>query len=264
MAWMMDEYETIKGRHLPGVITGKPVPLFGSLGRGDATARGGVYVTREAANCMNLNLHGAPAAIQGYGNAGQYAHQLGKDLLGLKIVAISDSKGGIYKEDGIEFTKAVAWKERTGSVVNFPSADNITNGELLELPVQVLFPSALENVITEVNADKIQAKIVAELANGPTTPEADKILYDKGAYVLPDFLCNAGGVTVSYFEQVQNAYNFYWPLDEVHTRLDAKMTKAFHAVNDMSVAHRTHNRLGAYLVAVKRVADAVATRGWVK
>jgi glutamate dehydrogenase (NAD(P)+) len=264
MAWMMDEYETIKGRHLPGVITGKPVPLFGSLGRGDATARGGIYVTREAAKCLNLDLAGTPAAIQGYGNAGQFAHKLGKDLLDLKIVAISDSKGGIYKEDGIEFTKAVSWKERTGSVINFPGADNITNSDLLELPVKVLFPSALEGVITEVNAAKIQAKIVAELANGPTTPEADKILSDKGVFVLPDFLCNAGGVTVSYFEQVQNAYNFYWPIDEVQARLDAKMTKAFHAVNDMSVAHRTHNRLGAYLVAVKRVADAVATRGWVK
>ena len=264
MAWMLDEYETIKGRHLPGVITGKPVPLFGSLGRGDATARGGVYVAREAAKCMNLDLADAPAAIQGYGNAGQYAHQLGKNLLGLKVVAVSDTKGGIYKEEGIEFAKAVAWKERTGSVINLPGTDNITNSELLELPVQVLFPAALESVITETNAAKIQAKIVAELANGPTTPEADKILYDRGVFVLPDFLCNAGGVTVSYFEQVQNAYNFYWPIEEVHARLDAKMTKAFHAVNDMSVAHRTHNRLGAYLVAVKRVADAVATRGWVK
>ncbi len=264
MAWMMDEYEVIKGRHLPGIITGKPVPLFGSLGRGDATARGGIYVTREAANCMNLKLEGAPAAIQGYGNAGQYAHQLGNDLLGLKVVAISDSKGGIYKEDGIEFVKAVQWKEKTGSVVNFPGSDNISNSELLELPVTVLFPSALENVITEQNANKIQGKIVAELANGPTTPEADKILFDSGKVVLPDFLCNAGGVTVSYFEQVQNAYNFYWPIDEIHARLDAKMTKAFHAVNDMAMAHRTHNRLAAYLVAVKRVADAVATRGWAK
>jgi glutamate dehydrogenase (NAD(P)+) len=264
MAWMMDEYETIKGRHLPGVITGKPVPLFGSLGRGDATARGGIYVTREAANCLGMKLEGTPAAIQGYGNAGQFAHQLGKDILGLKIVAISDSKGGIYKEDGIEFTKAVQWKEKTGSVVNFPGADNITNGDLLELPVQVLFPSALENVITENNAAKIKASIIAELANGPTTPEADKILFDNGKFVLPDFLCNAGGVTVSYFEQVQNAYNFYWPIEEVQARLDAKMTKAFHAVNDMSIAHKTHNRLGAYLVAVKRVADAVATRGWAK
>ncbi len=264
MAWMMDEYEVIKGRHLPGIITGKPVPLFGSLGRGDATARGGIYCTREAAKAINLNLEGATAAIQGYGNAGQYAHQLGRDLLGLKVVAISDSKGGIYKADGIGFEEAVAWKEKTGSVVNFPGADNITNAELLELDVTVLFPAALENVITQANADKIKAKIVAELANGPTTPEADQILFQNGVMVLPDFLCNAGGVTVSYFEQVQNAYNFYWPIEEVHARLDAKMTKAFHAVHEMAQAHNVHNRLAAYLVAVKRVADAVAVRGWVK
>ncbi len=264
MAWMMDEYEVIKGRHLPGVITGKPVPLFGSLGRGDATARGGIYCTREAAKAINLNLEGATAAIQGYGNAGQYAHQLGRDILGLKVVAISDSKGGIYKADGISFEEAVAWKEKTGSVVNFPGADNISNAELLELNVTVLFPAALENVITQANADKIKAKIVAELANGPTTPEADQILFQNGVMVLPDFLCNAGGVTVSYFEQVQNAYNFYWPIEEVHARLDAKMTKAFHAVHEMAQAHNVHNRLAAYLVAVKRVADAVAVRGWVK
>jgi len=264
MAWMMDEYEVIKGRHLPGIITGKPVPLFGSLGRGDATARGGIYCTREAARAINLNLEGATAAIQGYGNAGQYAHQLGRDLLGLKVVAISDSKGGVYKADGINFEEAIAWKEKTGSVVNFPGADNISNAELLELDVTVLFPAALENVITQANADKIKARIVAELANGPTTPEADQILFQNGVMVLPDFLCNAGGVTVSYFEQVQNAYNFYWPIEEVHTRLDAKMTKAFHAVHEMAQAHNVHNRLAAYLVAVKRVADAVAVRGWVK
>ncbi|MCX6030494.1 MAG: Glu/Leu/Phe/Val dehydrogenase [Chloroflexi bacterium] len=264
MAWMMDEYETIKGRHLPGVITGKPVPLFGSLGRGDATARGAIYCTREAAKLLGIDLKGATAAIQGYGNAGQYAHQLGRDILGLKTVAISDSKGGVYNPDGIEYEKALLWKNQTGSVINFPGAQNITNGELLELDVTVLYPSALENQITGDNAAKIKAKIVGELANGPTTPEADLILFKNGVYVIPDFLCNAGGVTVSYFEQVQNSYNFYWPLDEVQARLDAKMTKAFHAVHEMALAHKTHNRLGAYLVAVKRVADAVATRGWVK
>jgi glutamate dehydrogenase (NAD(P)+) len=264
MAWMMDEYEVITGRHVPGIITGKPVPLFGSLGRGDATARGGIYCIREAAKTLGLDLKGATAAIQGYGNAGQFAHQLGRDLLGLKTVAVSDSKGGIYNEQGLDFEKVVAWKVKTGSVVNFPGATNITNGELLELQVTVLIPSALENVITDANAAKIKAKIVAELANGPTTPEADKILFENGVYVLPDFLCNAGGVTVSYFEQVQNAYNFYWTIEEVYTRLDAKMTNAYRAVHEMAQAHNTHNRLAAYLVAVKRVADAAATRGWVK
>jgi glutamate dehydrogenase (NAD(P)+) len=264
MAWMMDEYEVIRGQHLPGVITGKPVPLFGSLGRGDATARGGIYVTREAAKALGINLQGATAAIQGYGNAGQFAHQLGHDLLGLKVVAISDSKGGIYNPQGIDYASALAWKEQTGSVVNLPGAENITNAELLELPVTVLFPAALENVITQANADKIKAKIVAELANGPTTPEADQILFQNGVYVLPDFLCNAGGVTVSYFEQVQNAYNFYWTVDEVVRRLDEKMTTAFHAVHEMAQKRKVHNRLAAYLVAVQRVAEAVALRGWVK
>jgi len=264
MAWMMDKYETIKGRHLPGIITGKPVPLFGSLGRGDATARGGIYVTREAAKNLGLNLQGATTAIQGYGNAGQFAHKLGHDILGLKIVAVSDSKGGIHNEAGLDADKVMAWKQKTGSVINFPGAANITNAELLELPVTVLFPSALENVITEANVARIKAKIVAELANGPTTPEADQILFQNGVYVLPDFLCNAGGVTVSYFEQVQNAYNFYWTIDEVYARLDAKMTTAYQAVHEMAQAHKVHNRLAAYLVAVKRVADAVATRGWVK
>jgi glutamate dehydrogenase (NAD(P)+) len=264
MAWMMDEYEVITGRHLPGIITGKPVHLFGSLGREDATARGGIYTVREVAKTLGLNLQGATAAVQGYGNAGQFAHQLGRDLLGLKVVAISDSKGGVYNPNGIDLDKAVAWKEKTGKVLNFPEADNITNEELLELSVDVLFPSAIEAVITGDNAGRIKAKIVAELANGPTTPEADVILHNNGIYVIPDFLCNAGGVTVSYFEQVQDAYNLYWPIDEVYAKLDAKMTRAFHTVHEMAQAKRVHNRLAAYLVSVKRVAEAVATRGWVR
>ncbi len=264
MAWMMDEYEVIMGRHLPGIITGKPVHLFGSLGRGDATARGGVYVVREAARVKGLNTQGATAAIQGYGNAGQFAHQLGRDILGLKTIAISDSKGGVYNPKGVDFEQAMAWKRDTGSVINMPGCDNVTNAELLELPVDVLFPSALENVITQDNAARIKTQIVAELANGPTTPEADCILHDNGVVVLPDFLCNAGGVTVSYFEQVQDAYNFYWPIEEVYHRLDAKMTTAYAAVHEMAENQKVHNRLAAYLVAVKRVADAVATRGWVK
>jgi glutamate dehydrogenase (NAD(P)+) len=264
MAWMMDEYETIHGRHLPGVITGKPVPLFGSLGRGDATARGGIFTVREAGKALGIELNGATAAIQGFGNAGQFAHQLGRDLLGLKTVAISDSKGGVYKADGIDFEAALAWKQDTGSVVNFPGSEPITNEALLELDVTVLFPSALENVITETNAANIKAKIVAELANGPTTPEADDIMFENGVYVIPDFLCNAGGVTVSYFEQVQNSPNFYWTLESVYEQLDDKMTKAFHAVHEMAQGQNVHNRLGAYLVAVKRVAEAVATRGWVR
>ena len=264
MTWMLDEYEVIMGRHLPGVITGKPVSLFGSLGRGDSTARGGVYVIREAAKVKGLQTQGATQAVQGYGNAGQFAHKLGGEILGLKTVAISDSKGGVHNEKGISFEQAMEWKEKTGSVVGLPGCDTVTNKELLELPVEVLVPAAMENQITQDNAARIKAQIVAELANGPTTPEADCILFDKGAVVLPDFLCNAGGVTVSYFEQVQDTYNFYWPIEEVYQRLDAKMTTAYHAVHELAKSQKTHNRLAAYLVAVKRVADAVALRGWAK
>lgn len=264
MAWMLDEYEVITGRHQPGVITGKPVHLFGSQGRADATARGGMYTVREAAQALGLNFDGAAVAIQGYGNAGQYAHKLGSELLGLKTLAISDSRSAIYNPHGIDYAAASEWKQRTGSLAGFKEADALSHAELLELPVTILFPSALEAVITAENAPRIQAKVIAELANGPTTPEADEILHDKGAFVIPDFLCNAGGVTVSYFEQVQNAYNFYWPLDEVHARLNAIMTKAFHEVHQMAQARKVHNRLAAYLVAVARVAEAVATRGWVR
>lgn len=262
MAWMLDEYERLVGHSAPGVITGKPLPLGGSAGRGDATARGGMYCTREAGKALGIELKGATAAIQGYGNAGQFAHTLGEDLLGLKVVAVSDSQGGIYNPAGLSSKDVIAHKGKTGSVVGLPKAKAITNAELLELDVVVLFPSALENQITDANAGRIKAKIVAELANGPTTPEADAVLYKNKVYVIPDFLCNAGGVTVSYFEQVQNAYNFYWDLAEVHERLDRKMTAAFHAVHKSATEHKAHNRLGAYLVSVQRVAEAVRLRGW--
>ncbi|MGB9594137.1 MAG: Glu/Leu/Phe/Val family dehydrogenase, partial [Anaerolineae bacterium] len=258
----MDEYSIITGHNAPGVITGKPLPLGGSAGRGDATARGGVYTIREAAKVLGLNLKGAPCAIQGYGNAGYYGHILAQEILGMKVVAVSDSKGGIYKADGLDPKAVSEHKEKTGSVLNFPGAKNITNEELLELDVTVLIPAALENQITEKNAANIKAKIVAEFANGPTTPEADKILFANGVYVIPDFLCNAGGVTVSYFEQVQNAYDYYWPLEEVHEKLDRKMTAAFHAVHEMAQKHKVNNRVGAYLVAVHRVAEAMRLRGW--
>jgi glutamate dehydrogenase (NAD(P)+) len=263
MAWMADEYSFLKGYNEFGVITGKPLALGGSAGRGDATARGGVYCLREAGKVLGLDLKGATTAIQGYGNAGTFAHKLGVELLGLKVVAVSDSKGGIYDPAGLDYEKVMAHKEKTGSVVGFSGAKIISNEELLELDVTVLIPSALENVITEANAGRIQAKISAELANGPTTPEADKILHENGVYVIPDFLCNAGGVTVSYFEMVQNAYDYYWDEDLVHERLDKKMTAAFHAVHQAAQKHRAHNRLAAYLVAVNRVAEAVQLRGWV-
>jgi glutamate dehydrogenase (NAD(P)+) len=263
MGWMMDEYEVIQGQHHPGVITGKPIPIGGSEGRADATARGGVYVTREAARELDIDLKDKTMAIQGFGNAGQYAALLGHELLGLRLVAASDSKGGIYNEKGIDPRKAVDYKLNNGSLQGFPEAQAISNEDLLELDVTVLFPSALENVITAENADKIRCKISCELANGPTTPEADEVLYLNGVFVLPDFLANAGGVTVSYFEQVQNTYKFYWPLDEVQKRLDETMTRAFKGVYEMYERERVNMRQAAYLVSVARVAEACKLRGWV-
>ena len=267
MTWMLDEYEVITGRHLPGVITGKPVHMFGSLGRGDATARGGIYTVREAAKLIGLDLQNASVAIQGFGNVGGWAAKLSHQM-GMKVVAVSDISGAFYDPAGLDIPAIAAHVDQNPRhlIEGYTAAGMklITNAELLELPVDLLFPAALENVITAENADHIQAKIVAELANGPTTPEADQVLFKKGIYIIPDFLCNAGGVTVSYFEQVQNAYNFYWPIEEVQTRLEAKMTTAFRAVHEMAQAHHVHNRLAAYLVSVQRVADAVAARGWVK
>jgi glutamate dehydrogenase (NAD(P)+) len=263
MAWMMDEYEVLTGHHEPGVITGKPLELGGSEGRGDATARGGIYTLREAAKLLGLDLQGKTAAIQGYGNAGSFAHQLAEGLLGMKVVAVCDSRSGIYNSKGLAYDETIAHKKATGAVGGLPGCDTVSNEELLELDVDVLFPSALENVITGKNAARIKARIVAELANGPTTPDADEILYENGVYVIPDFLCNAGGVTVSYFEMVQNSYQYYWSEEIVHERLDEKMTKAFHSVHEMAEAHQINNRVAAYLVAIDRVATAVRLRGWV-
>jgi glutamate dehydrogenase (NAD(P)+) len=264
MAWMMDEYETMTGESHPGMITGKPLSIGGSQGRGDATARGGVYCVREAAQSLNLRLDNATYAVQGFGNAGQFAATLHQEILGGgTLIAVSDSRGGIINKNGLDPEAIVRYKHETGSVVDFPGTKPISNEDLLELECDVMYPAALEGVITDRNAAKIKAKIVCELANGPTTPEADKILFERKLFVLPDFLANAGGVTVSYFEQVQNTYNYYWSLDDVHQQLDRKMTDAFHSVYEMSKNTRVHNRLNAYMVAVARVADACKVRGWV-
>ncbi|HTQ09181.1 MAG TPA: Glu/Leu/Phe/Val dehydrogenase [Fimbriimonadaceae bacterium] len=262
MAWMMDEYETMIGHHAAGIITGKPLNLGGSAGRGDATARGGMYTLREAARQLEIDLGRATVAIQGYGNAGMHAHRLVEELFGSKVVAVSDSRGGIYNKNGLDFQAVEAHKAKTGSVIDFPGSTPITNEALLELDVDVLLPSALENVITEENAGKVKGKIIGELANGPTTPEADEILHKNGLIVIPDFLCNAGGVTVSYFEQVQNANFDHWKLDYVHKRLDETMTAAFNATFDMRREMNVHSRSAAYLVAVNRVAEACRARGW--
>ncbi len=261
MAWMMDEYETIVRHSAPGVITGKPIEAGGSLGRGDATARGGLFVLREAAKKMNMDLSKATVAIQGFGNAGQFAHKLVKEMFGSKVVAISDTKTGIYSESGIDFAKLLEHKKKTGSVKDFPGTKNITNEELLELKVDVLIPAAIENQLTSANAGKVKAKVILELANGPTTPDADEIFYKNKILLLPDFLSNAGGVTVSYFEWVQNQTGDYWTEKEVYDRLDKKMTQATSDVLNASEKYKIDPRTAAYTVSVKRVADAMKLRG---
>ncbi|MGH2538003.1 MAG: Glu/Leu/Phe/Val family dehydrogenase [Candidatus Promineifilaceae bacterium] len=263
MAWMLDEYELIAGRHEPGVITGKPIPLGGSAGRGPATALGGIITIREAACALGLEPAGATCAIQGYGNVGSHAHQLAVERLGLKVVAVSDEFGGIYNGDGLDPHQVAAHLREAGQLSGCPGSEPISNPELLETDVDVLIPAAIENQLTQRNADRVKAKIVAELANGPTTPAADNILVSKGVYIIPDFLCNAGGVTVSYLEMVQNAYQFAWDEQMVNDRLDAQMTTAFRGVHQLAQVKKVDNRVAAYLVAVTRVAEAVRLRGWV-
>lgn len=263
MAWMMDEYSKITGNNSFGCITGKPICIGGSCGRDDATARGGMFTIREAAKEVGINLKNATVAIQGYGNAGCNAASLCKELLDSNVVAVSDSKGGIYNKNGLNLENVCTYKAETTSVVNSPNAQSISNKELLELDVDILIVAALENVITKDNASKIKAKILAELANGSTTPEADVILYKNGVHVIPDFLCNAGGVTVSYFEMVQNASMYYWSLEEVHERLASKMSSAYHTVLDAAKTYNVNMRKAAYVVAVNRVVETMRFRGWI-
>ncbi len=262
MAWMMDEFSKISGMNQFGTITGKPLALGGSVGRGDATARGGLFTVREAANELGIDLSKATIAIQGFGNAGYHAACLAQSMFGSKVVAVSDSKGCILNYDGLDGKAVANHKAKTSTVCNYSGAKAISDAELLELNVDILFPSALENVITEENAPRVRAKIVAELANGPTTPEADDILHKNGVHVIPDFLCNAGGVTVSYFEMVQNFYMYYWEADDVYNRLDRKMSTAYHAVLNTSKKYNINMRQAAYVVAVERVVEAMKLRGW--
>ena len=263
MAWMMDEYETIVNHHQPGVMTDKPTQIGGTEGRRDATARGGVITVREACKVLNIDPTGK-FAIQGFGNAGQRAALLHQEIFGGgKLIAVSDSKGAIYNPDGFPAKELVTHKLKTGSVINFPGSKKIPLNDLLELEVEVLYPAALENSITGNNADKVKAKIICELANGPTTPEADLILNRKGIYVIPDILASAGGVTVSYLEMVQDKYSYFWTEDVVHKHVDEKLTKAFHTIRDATNEKEVHPRLGAMVVGVARVAEACKLRGWV-
>lgn len=263
MAWMMDEYETIHWKHSPGVFTDKPQQIGGTEGRRDATSRGGVITVREA-----CNTHGYDPtksyAIQGFGNAGQRAALLHQEILGGgKLVAVSDSRGAIFNPDGFDPKELVMHKLKTGSVSDFPGAKEIPHEQLLELDVEVLYPAALENAITESNASNIKAKVICELANGPTTPEADLILYKKGIHVIPDILASAGGVTVSYFEMVQDKSSYFWDEPLVHKQLDKMLTKAYHRVQEAIREKNVHPRLAAMVTGVARVAEACNLRGWV-
>ncbi len=259
MAWIMDEYSEIVGYPAFGVVTGKPINVGGSQGRNEATSRGLTYTVVEAAKHLGINLKGATVAVQGYGNVGYNAARLLHEI-GCKIIAVSDSKGGAHNSDGLDPEKVLEHKSKTGSVVDYPGSSFITNEQLLELECDVLVPAALENQITGANADKIKAKIVAEGANGPVTPDADEVLFRKGVFVIPDILANSGGVIVSYFEQVQNQMNYYWSEEEVRTRLKGTITNAFNGVLSMSKQHDVNMRVAAYMLAVKRVADAMLAR----
>ncbi|WP_170086837.1 Glu/Leu/Phe/Val family dehydrogenase [Kyrpidia spormannii] len=260
MGWMMDTFSRLHGTFTPGVITGKPVVIGGSLGRSDATGRGCVTVIAEAAKDIGLQLQGASVAVQGFGNAGRTAAKLLADL-GCKVVAVSDSKGALYDPSGLDLPRVIRAKE-AGNLLDY-GPQRIDSSELLELDVDILIPAALEGVITGANAPRIKARIVAEAANGPTTPEADRILYDQGIMVIPDILANSGGVTVSYFEWVQNLTNDYWSEDEVNQRLQRAMVKAYRHVRQTADQHQVDLRTAAFMIAMQRVYEAMKARGWV-
>jgi glutamate dehydrogenase (NAD(P)+) len=260
MAWMMDTYSMNAGYTVPAVVTGKPIPLGGSEGRNEATAQGAVYTIVDAARHLGMDLQKARVAVQGFGNAGSIAAQL-ISAQGAKVIAVSDSTGGIYRPEGLDVNAICSWKQEHNTVTGFPGTKDISNAELLELDCDILIPAALENQITARNAGKIQARIVAEAANGPTTPEADEILHRNGVFQIPDILCNAGGVTVSYFEWVQDLDRDFWSVTQVNAKLHEIMTKAFSSTLDMSLREDVNMRIAAYLLAVQRVADATSVRG---
>jgi len=261
MAWMVDEYSKLRGRNKFGIVTGKPIILGGSLGRNEATARGCVVVAVEACAKLGIELTQATASIQGYGNAGSIAATLLSER-GVKIVCVEDSRGCVYNADGIDPHAVALHKTKTGSVLDFPGAQNMPTGASLTVACDILIPAALENSITLANVHDVKAKIISEAANGPTTPEADEILYKKDVFVIPDILASAGGVTVSYFEWVQNLMNYYWSEEEVNEKLGFMMVKAFNAVYDMHEKKGVKMRTAAFMHAVNRVASAMRVRGW--
>jgi glutamate dehydrogenase/leucine dehydrogenase len=260
MAWIMDTYSMTHGASSPGVVTGKPIWLGGSEGRHEATARGCVFVARRACEVLGIDPKNATAAVQGFGNAGSIAARL-MAKSGMKVISVSDSHGGILNRKGLDIASVIAHKEKTGAVVGFQGAEPISSEAVLELEVDVLVPAALENQITRANAERIRAKIVAEAANGPTTPAADAVLFKKGIMALPDILANAGGVTVSYFEWVQDLQEYFWEEDEVNRRLEKVMGKAFDDVHSTAKKYSVDMRTGAYILAIGRVAKATESRG---
>ncbi len=268
MAWMMDEYGAMHQTNNPfSTITGKPLEVWGSEGRSDSTAMGGMFVMREAAKTLGIDLKNARIAVQGAGNAGMFAYTLSKQLFGAKVVAISDSKGGIYDDEGIDMDKLIKAKSNPGQIPSYEGGTKITNEQLLESEVDILIPSAIESQITAKNADKINAKLLLELANGPVTPDADKILHERGVFDVPDFLVNSGGVIGSYFEWVQNREGYYWTREDVYDRLNTIITRSYKQMMETMKEYESNGkriapRMAAYIIAIKRVAAAMKMRGW--
>jgi glutamate dehydrogenase (NAD(P)+) len=260
MGWFMDTYSMREGHSVPGVVTGKPITLGGSRGRVEATGRGVMITTREAAKHLGMPLNGATASVQGFGNVGSVSAKLLHEL-GVKFLYVSDVKGAIHNPDGIDITQLLNYTARKKTIVGFPQAKRVKPAEVLSAEVDILIPAALENQITQQNVRNIRCRILAEGANGPTTPEADAVLDKKGILVIPDILCNAGGVTVSYFEWVQNRIGYFWTEEEVNRRLEEKMVAAFNDVLEVSLQHNVSLRIAAYMLAISRVLEVVQLRG---
>jgi glutamate dehydrogenase (NAD(P)+) len=259
MAWFMDTYSMHVGHTSTAVVTGKPIEMGGSLGRREATGRGVMIITRESAKHLGLNLHGARIAVQGFGNVGSVAADLLTDM-GAKVVAVTDWKGGVFNANGLDIKRMIAFNQEHRTIAGF-DGQPLTNDELFKLDVDVLIPAALEEQITAENAGAITAKLIVEGANGPTTPEAHKLLHDRGVFIVPDILANAGGVTVSYFEWVQDRHGYFWPEREVNERLEAKMCQAFDEVLKTAQKFNVDMRVAAYIVAINRVATVTKLRG---
>ena len=259
MAWFMDEYGMING-HTPGIVTGKPIELGGSLGRNAATGKGTAIIARETANLLNMDLEGASVVIQGFGNVGSFAGRFLNEM-GSKIIAVSDVNGGLYDPDGLDITSLIAYNNKNGTIKGFSQGDLVSNEDILNIECDFLIPAALGGVIHKMNVEKLNCRVIIEAANGPVTPPADDILFKKGVYVVPDILTNAGGVTVSYFEWVQNLQQFQWTEEEVNDKLENKMVAAFNEVSSMMKSKKTSMRMAAFAVAIDRVAKSFELRG---